>query len=180
MKIAIHGRTIKKDMLPFIKEIFDELLAHKVDIVISDTFSNKNSDCGFDLSEYNTYTSKADLQAVNFIFSLGGDGTLLETLTHIDRMEIPILGINMGRLGFLATIAKTNIKSALKLFFEDKYKLDTRSLIHIDSVPNIYDELNYALNEFAIMKKDSASMVVVNCYIDGEFLNTYWADGLMV
>ncbi len=180
MKIAIHGRTVKQDMLRYIEEIFEELSKQHVGIVISESFKKKNEDCGYDLSQFQAYKKKSDLEAVNFIFSLGGDGTLLETITHIDRLEIPILGVNMGRLGFLATIAKTNIKSALKLFFEGKYKLDSRSLIHIDSVPNIYGELNYALNEFAIMKKDSASMVVVNCYIDGEYLNTYWADGLMV
>jgi NAD+ kinase len=180
MKIAIHGRRVTPEMIPYINEIFEELNKKSIDIVISKEFKDKNRDCGFDLSDYASYSNKQELQSVNFIFSLGGDGTLLETITHIDRLEIPILGINMGRLGFLATIAKTNVKTALKLFYDGKYELDQRSLIHIDSTPNVYGDLNYALNEFAIMKKDSSSMVVVNCYIDGEYLNTYWADGLMV
>lgn len=180
MKIAIHGLKFTPEILPYIKEIFEELETNHIEIVISAEFKKKNEGGGFDLAEYTIYSTKQELESVNFIFSLGGDGTLLETITHIDRLEIPILGINMGRLGFLATIAKTNIKSALKLFYEGKYKLDARSLIHIDSAPNVYGDLNYALNEFAIMKKDSSSMVVVNCYIDGEYLNTYWADGLMV
>ncbi len=180
MKIAIHGRRFTPDILPYIKEIFEELESNHIEIVISSEFKRKNEDGGFDLAKFSTYSSKQELESANFIFSLGGDGTLLETITHIDRLEIPVLAINMGRLGFLATIAKTNIKSALKLFYEGKYKLDARSLIHIDSTPNVYGDLNYALNEFAIMKKDSSSMVVVNCYIDGEYLNTYWADGLMV
>lgn len=180
MKVAIHGRRITPDMIPYLVEIFDELRQQQVDIVLSVDFKEKNKHSGFDLTPYPGYTGKDQLKDVDYIFSLGGDGTLLDTITHIDRLEIPILGINMGRLGFLATIAKTNIKSALKLFYEGKFRLDPRSVIHVDSTPNVYGDHNYALNEFAIMKKDTSSMVVVNCYIDGEYLNTYWADGLMV
>lgn len=180
MKIAIHGRQFKQDTLPYILEIFSGLNQHGAEILLSREFKSQNNTGGIDLSAYQTYSGQSDLQDVKCLFSLGGDGTLLECLTHVGPLEIPMFGINTGRLGFLATIAKTEINNALNLFFSDKYTLDYRSLIHVNSIPDTYGATNYALNEFAIMKKDTSSMIVVECHIDGEYLNTYWADGLMV
>ncbi len=118
--------------------------------------------------------------SIDYFFSLGGDGTFLDTVSIVGRLEIPILGINLGTMGFLATTAKTDIPNALKKFFAREFSFDERILIHLDSNQNVFGNKNFALNEVAILKRDTSSMIIVHCYINGEFMNTYWADGLMV
>ena len=96
------------------------------------------------------------------------------------RSEVPIMGINLGRLGFLATISKDDIVTAINSYLEGHFEYDNRALISLVSDIKGFEDNNYALNEFAILRKDTSSMIVVKCYLNGEFLNTYWADGLMV
>jgi NAD+ kinase len=114
------------------------------------------------------------------MISLGGDGTLLDTVTLVRDSGIPILGINYGRLGFLANIGREEIVSAIDAIANRNYVLDKRSLIHLESNVKIFGKTPYALNEFTILKKDSSSMIKIHTYLNGEFLNTYWADGLIV
>lgn len=114
------------------------------------------------------------------MISLGGDGTLLDTVTLVRDSGIPILGINYGRLGFLANIGREEIVSAIEAIANRNYVLDKRSLIHLESNVKIFGKTPYALNEFTILKKDSSSMIKIHTYLNGEFLNTYWADGLIV
>jgi NAD+ kinase len=117
---------------------------------------------------------------VNFMLSLGGDGTFLETLMYVRDSGIPILGINTGRLGFLANVAKTEINSAIDALLDNRYTIETRALLNLTTANNLFGDLNYALNELTIMKKDSLAMVTVNAYINGEYLNSYFADGLII
>lgn len=112
--------------------------------------------------------------------SVGGDGTFLETLTHVGPLEIPILGINTGRLGFLASIAKDQITVAIDKLLTGHYEIEKRSLISLSSNQKIFNGFSYALNEFSILRKDSSAMIVIKSYLNGDFLNSYWADGLMV
>ena len=117
---------------------------------------------------------------LDFVFSIGGDGTLLETVTFVGNRETPIVGINAGRLGFLAIVQTTEINQALENLFSGNYKVEKRSLIKLISDKDLFQGLNFAVNEFAILKKDSSSMIVVHAFLNGEFLNSYWADGLIV
>ena len=114
------------------------------------------------------------------MFSLGGDGTLLDTLSFVRDYKIPILGINIGRLGFLASTGKEDISNALEALEKGSYKHDCRSLIELDCNKPLFGNVNYALNEFAIHKKDTSAMITIHAYINGEFLNSYWVDGLIV
>jgi NAD+ kinase len=114
------------------------------------------------------------------MISLGGDGTLLDTVTLVRDSGIPILGINYGRLGFLANIGKEEIASAIDAIINRKYVLDKRSLIHLEANVSLFGETPYALNDFSIHKKDISPMIKIHTYLNGEFLNTYWADGLIV
>ena len=114
------------------------------------------------------------------MISLGGDGTLLDTVTLVQDKGIPVLGINYGRLGFLANIGKEEIRSAIKALVEGTYVTENRTLIHLDADIPIFNGVPYALNEFTLQKKDSSSMIKIHTYLNGEFLNTYWADGLIV
>ncbi|NBV71045.1 MAG: NAD kinase, partial [Burkholderiaceae bacterium] len=130
---------------------------------------------------YSTFNSFEDLDSsIDCMISLGGDGTLLDTVTLVRDSGIPILGINYGRLGFLANIGREEIVSAIDAIANRNYVLDKRSLIHLESNVKIFGKTPYALNEFTILKKDSSSMIKIHTYLNGEFLNTYWADGLIV
>jgi NAD+ kinase len=117
---------------------------------------------------------------VEFIISLGGDGTLLDTITLVRDKKISIMGINFGRLGFLAGIGRNEVAAAVKAIAKRTHVVDKRTLIHLDADAPLFGEIPYALNEFAIHKRDVASMIKIHTYVNGEFLNTYWADGLIV
>ena len=173
-KVVIHGLAIKKEWERYVTLIKDRITKEGASISYTSLFKGRNPHLaeGIPLEEI-----PDDYEAV---FSLGGDGTFLESLLIVGESEVPILGINMGRLGFLASISKEYIKESLSLLFEGKYQIEKRSLISIDSNLNLFDGKCYALNECAILRKDTSSMIMIKCYIDDEYLNTYWADGLMV
>jgi NAD+ kinase len=180
MKIAIHGRNFKEHTKAFVQEMFDELSSRGVDIQISETYNGFLQEAGIQRGNPLVYRHAQEIFDANFIFSLGGDGTLLETITHVGKREIPIVGINTGRLGFLATISPPLVKSAIHNLFNGYYTFDDRSLISVESDKDVFEGLNFGLNEFTITKRDTSSMIVVHTYIDGEYLNSYWADGLIV
>ena len=113
-------------------------------------------------------------------WSIGGDGTLLETLTHIGDKELPILGINTGRLGFLATLSPPEISSALDTVLQGNYRIENRSLVSVESDMDFFDDKGFGLNEVGIMKTDTSSMITIKAFVDGNYLNSYWADGLII
>lgn len=180
MKLAIHGRGFSKETAPYITQVLDFIKSKGSDLILSDQFVDQNQGSSISFSDYSIFKKSEDQLKVDAIISLGGDGTLLETLLYVNEQEIPIMGINTGRLGFLATISKQNIKEALECLYNKNYKLEERVLIHLDSNTELFDGYNFAMNEFAIIKKDTSSMINVKCYIDDQFLNSYWADGLIV
>jgi len=179
MKIAIHGRPFPDDNLPYIKGMFDYLTLKKVNLQVYGPFANFLEKKGINFKA-KIYTSGSELSKPDFILSVGGDGTLLETVTFVRKKEIPILGINAGRLGFLATTPREKITESLDALFNGDFRFDDRSLIKLECDEDIFNGLNFGLNEFTILKKDTSSMIVVHTYIDGEYLNSYWADGLIV
>lgn len=180
MKIAIHGKIFHKDIRKHIQDLFDALFKLDVEVQISASFHKVLKKALIKHIPDNIYTDHTELHDNDFFLSLGGDGTLLESVTHIGAKETPILGINTGRLGFLATNAPDEIKSALKTVLSGYYSIEERSLLHLECNKNLFDGYNFALNDFTITKRDTASMITVHTYIDGEYLNSYWADGLIV
>lgn len=178
-RIGIHGREVKPESRQYVSTLFEELIKRNVDVSISVSFLKANSGF-FDLSSFKVYDNVLQENQVDCIFSLGGDGTLLETVLHVARTNIPILGINTGRLGFLASTAKDTIPESLELLFSNQFILEERTLIQLNSPLAHFNDQNFAMNEFAILRKETSSMIMVKCYIDDEYLNTYWADGLMV
>lgn len=180
MKIAIHGHTFNKVAVPFIQEMFDCLESRGAELQVSRSYDKFLQENGITRNSEKTFTDRNDLFDADFICSIGGDGTLLETITYIGARETPILGINAGRLGFLATTPRDRIMEAVDAIFNGYYDLDRRSLLRLDSDEQVFGEINFALNEFTILKRDSSSMIVVHTYINGEYLNSYWADGLIV
>lgn len=178
-KIAIHGRRIASESVSYVKEILTITTQNNREIFVSPYVAALPNAKGL-LDHYPLYNPEDDMSGFEAVFSLGGDGTLLDTLTHVEDSEVPILGINLGRLGFLAVISKENITTALQAYFSGRFEYDDRSLVQLHTDIPLFEDKNYALNEFAILRKDTSSMIVVKCYLDGEFLNTYWADGVMV
>ncbi len=181
MKIAIYGRPTKDNLSEHIQVLFNKLNESKVEVLIYEPFYRFISQ-GLTLTDsYKTFQSHTALKkGVNFVLSIGGDGTFLETLMYVRDSGIPILGINTGRLGFLANVAKTEINSAIDALLGNRYTIETRALLNLTTANNLFGDLNYALNELTIMKKDSLAMVTVNAYINGEYLNSYFADGLII
>lgn len=180
MKIAIFGRTIPQKVQGAIRELFVVLKQNEIELLIYHSFKEFLEEKIPEVENLNTFSKPKDIIGCDYVFSIGGDGTLLETVTYIGDKNIPVLAINAGRLGFLANIPSEQISKAIKALLNKEYKIDERILLHLDTEENIFNGLSYALNEFAILKRDTSSMIVVHTYINGDFLNSYWADGLIV
>jgi NAD+ kinase len=180
MKIAILGKPFKDEIIPYMQGLFDDLASRHAEITIVEYFKTYLENRLTLPENVGTFSRGDDLKGVNFVFSIGGDGTLLDTVTYVGARQIPILGINTGRLGFLATVAFDQIPLALDALYKGHFVIDERSLIRADSDQEIFDGVSFGLNEFSILKTDTSSMIVVHTYIDGEYLNSYWADGLVV
>ena len=181
MKIAIYSRGIENNQLQDIDLLIAALQQNDVEAVFFQDFFNQFY-CTVSITcKYSTFASAADLDSsVDCMISLGGDGTMLDTVTLVRDSGIPVLGINYGRLGFLASISKENLSAAIEELIQRKYVLDKRSLIHLDADIPVFKDIPYALNEFTLHKKDTSPMIKIHTYLNGEFLNTYWADGLIV
>jgi NAD+ kinase len=136
----------------------------------------------FENLEYLVYANEEELKDFDpdFLISLGGDGTILDATVLIQSKDIPILGINMGRLGFLANVAKSNIESSLDALFTGRFQLDFRTLLQVKTSCNKLLKPNFALNEITLARKETTSMITVHTYLNGNYLNSYWADGLIV
>jgi NAD+ kinase len=132
--------------------------------------------------QYNTFASHTDLdKSIDILISIGGDGTILRAATFVRDSGIPILGVNAGRLGFLAKVQKENIALFLQIVLEKKYTISKRTLLTIDCYPNYSDiEINFAMNEISVSRKDTTSMITIETYLNDEYLNSYWADGLII
>ncbi|MBT1706006.1 NAD kinase [Chryseosolibacter indicus] len=180
MKIGVHGKEFKKEAIPFITEIFEYLFKRDQEVYISSKFESLLKHQAFKKFSWSTYEPGADLKEFDFFISVGGDGTLLESVTHIGGAEVPILGINTGRLGFLATINKADIQNSLDKVIAGAYTIDKRAVLKFNADKEVFGNLNFALNDFTVVKKDTSSMITIHTYIDGEFLNSYWSDGIIV
>lgn len=176
MKVAIYSRGLDADQNNQMHLLNDELVRHNIDVVLFKDLANKSQ-----LQFAQTFQNSNDLNSdIDCLISLGGDGTLLDTVTLVKDKNIPVLGINFGRLGFLASIGKEELEVAVDALVNGTFVTDKRTLIHLDSNKPLFGETPFALNEFAIHKRDISSMIKIHTYLNGEFLNTYWADGLIV
>lgn len=180
MKIALHAKAVNSEVIPYIQQVLEELAARGAELYISKNFQKHLQKWDYPLPEMRLFSKNDSLEGIDFIFSLGGDGTLLDTVTYVGASEIPVVGINTGRLGFLATMQKDRIKEVMDALYNGYFSYDFRALLHLDADQDLFEGKNIALNDFTILKKDTSSMIVVHTYIDGEFLNSYWADGLIV
>lgn len=181
MKVAIFGRNFDKGFKEYVKKFFEILHKNNIEITIYEKFYDflkKEIDLNTDL--ISIFSKHLEIKNnVDLLFSIGGDGTILDATTIVRDSNIPIVGINTGKLGFLASIAKDELESALNSIFSKEYTIEERTLLKLESSSGLFKEFPYSLNEISVQKVDSA-MITVHVYIDGEFLNSYWSDGLLV
>ncbi len=180
INIGINGKSLAKTHYAFVQEIFNQLHYYGVNLYISDDFLKILKKSHIDARHINSYSRGDDISSMKFLLSIGGDGTFLDSITHTAKYDVPVLGINIGRLGFLASTTEENLKNTLESLFHGEYEYEYRTLVNVDANIEIFNGLNFGLNEFAVQKKDTSSMIVVHAYIDGDYLNSYWSDGLIV
>jgi NAD+ kinase len=181
MKFAIHGRAFAESSRLYISEIFKELASHNVQYQVSEVFAGILLKSEIDFKADKTFNSPDSLDFNDLALSIGGDGSFLETLEFVARKSMPVLGINFGRLGFLTDIEPQNIKKTISDLVAHNYAIDERLMLKAEASSELFEMgMNFALNEIAISKTDTSSMIVIHAYVDNQFLNSYWADGLMV
>lgn len=182
MKVAIYGRNFDESFTESIHEFFKRLKYYNCEISVYKPFYNFLVDeIWFDPPIEGVFTSHLDMAAeTGIMFTIGGDGTFLETINLVRNSGIPIVGINSGRLGFLANISRGEITKAIDTIFEKKYTFEKRSLLKFESPLGHFADFPYGLNEFTVHKKDTSSMITVHVYVNDEYLNSYWTDGLII
>lgn len=183
MKVAIYGQYYQNSTEPIIKDIFVFFNRNSVEMVIESEFLAMLYDKKIIEKQYKTFSSHTELDpSFDMLISIGGDGTMLRAATLVRDSGIPLLGVNAGRLGFLASVQKENIANFLQLVIEKKYTISPRSLLSLQCIPENEDiqELNFALNEISVSRKDTTSMITIETDLNDEYLNSYWADGLII
>jgi len=180
MKVAIYSRGLDEEIEIHLKVLMQELKLQKADCTVFAPLITPSFERSTKFN-FTTFTDADGLdESVDCLISLGGDGTMLDTVTLLRDKMIPLAGINFGRLGFLANIGKHELHQAVEALNNHNYNIDQRTLIHVDSDIPLFGDSPFGLNEFVIHKKDTSPMIKVHTYMNGEFLNTYWADGLIV
>lgn len=182
-KVAIFGQAYKNTDRRYFEILIENLNKYSVEIIIEKGFVSILRDLGVENLNYTTFSKHEDLDTTfDLLFTLGGDGTILNAATLVKDLNIPILGINTGRLGFLATVQKKEIENTIASLIANEYTTQERAVLEIKTNdPNIdFHNINFALNEVTIARKNSTSMIGVEAYLNNEYLTTYWADGLVV
>jgi NAD+ kinase len=181
MKLALFGKSIREENYPYLLQLISKLEENACELIIYKPFLEYlkgirgfNSKAGT-FANHNELSGNADM-----VFSIGGDGTLLDTVAFVRNSGIPVLGINLGRLGFLSSIPRDEIIPAVEKVLSGDYTIEKRTLLKLESDRNLFGEFRYALNDLTVTRKDSTALIVVKVYVDGVFLNSYWADGLIV
>jgi NAD+ kinase len=181
MTVAVYARSTKDNHQAYLEQIYVFFKNESINVIVFKPYYDYlTTNHNFNIKINTFSTSKQLIANADFVISLGGDGTMLETLEYVRKSGIPVLGVNTGRLGFLASVNKDDLQKSLQLLVKEKYTLDKRELIEVSGCNNCFESINYALNEFTIHKKDSGAMINIDTFVDGVFLNSYFADGLII
>jgi NAD+ kinase len=181
MKIALFGKTFNTGFDPYIKELFSLLEKNHIEISIYKPFLDFMScDAREERNLYHVFSNYEEFdKSSDLVVSIGGDGTFLESIPYVIHNHIPVIGINSGRLGFLANISKENITEAFQSIFSGAFTYEYRTLIRFIEPQGLFNNMNYALNDITIHKSNS-SLITIEAFINDEFLNRYWTDGLII
>lgn len=181
MKVAVYGIEFQSSVIPYVEQLFKLLKERRVELWVYkrfDTFLSSSVTSG----AWHVFDNKDELpKDIDFMLSLGGDGTMLSAVSIIRNSEIPITGINLGRLGFLASINKNDIATALDRLLEGDYGIEKRTLLSVKAEgKNLFNGDSFALNDITVLKRRSSAMITTSVYLNGELLNAYWADGIII
>ena len=181
MKVAIYGRPFNDAaVIPYIQQVFDNLSQHKVEIYVHQQLhhylSGKIVGVKYHILQDHGFIKKS----IDLFFTLGGDGTLLDMVALIGDTGIPVIGINFGRLGFLASVNKNDIAAAIYAVVNKQFTIDSRELLEITTDEKVFGTDNFALNDITFHKRDDAAMITIHASLNGEFLNSYWGDGIII
>ncbi len=182
MKVAIYGQTYHENTKFYVEELIDELQKIKAEVWLEKEFYEV-LEISEELGKFQTFTKSTGLDNTFDMFvSFGGDGTILRAVTYVRELGIPIVGVNTGRLGFLSTFKKEDVRKVIQEFVTGGYSIVERSLVEVSTKEFVkeFEELNFALNEITVSRKDTTSMITVETHLNGEYLTSYWADGLIV
>lgn len=181
MKVAIYSRGLDETLEKPLVYLLQELLKHNIKVVVYRQLLQLYHLPDEIKNVIEIFSTDEQLDAnTDCLISLGGDGTMLDAVALVREKVIPILGVNIGRLGFLANINRDEMQVAVDALVNRTYIIDKRTLLHLDANTNLFGDAPFALNEFAIHKRDTSPMIKIHTYLNGEFLNTFWADGLLV
>ena len=181
MKIALYGKAFGRDFDEMMRDVLRLLQESGVEIIVYEPFWDDIKHCFNDGVDYGFLKKNDDIKGkADVLFSFGGDGTILDSVPVIRDSGIPVLGINTGNLGFLSSVSPKETSEAVKNIISGNYDIERRSLIQIKDENKVFGGIDYALNEVSVCRKDNGSLIVVNVFIDGILLNTYWADGIIL
>ncbi|MEI7421550.1 MAG: NAD kinase [Prolixibacteraceae bacterium] len=181
MRIALFGWNIAPIFRDSMVRLLNILHRHKTEVIVYQPFLEYLlQEVGMDVGQVDGFSTHQELIGVDYFMSIGGDGTFLEAITFVRKSGIPMVGINSGRLGFLADIAQSELEFSMEQFFAGRFILQPRSLLKLENEYGLFQSFPYALNEFTVHKQDSSQMITVHVEVGGDLLNSYWADGLIV
>lgn len=182
MRVLIFGKQFKEKDQPHLQELFDVLHAEGVDISVYAPFLNDlqgHVRIPGDTSAFHSYKD-FQTQRIDFVLVTGGDGTMLAAVTLVRDTGVPMLGINLGRMGFLSTTDKTHIRDSLLKLINNQFVILERTMIYLESHPPLFGEMPFALNDCTLLKRDTSSMITIHTFLNGDYLNSYWADGIII
>jgi len=182
MQVVVYSTFLKEKDIPYVQTFFDVLHQAGINAYVYEPYLKDLKGKIEFLGNVGSFSGFVDFQIkkMDFVITLGGDGTILNAATLVRDSGVPILGINLGRLGFLAGIEKARIKEAIDLLQRGMYNVQDRSMLQIESDAPLFGEVPFALNDMTILKRDTSSMITIHTYIDGAYLNSYWADGIII
>lgn len=182
MQVIIYSQLLKEKDVPHVQELFDLLAEEGFSTYVYGPYLEEIRPHVTFKRDVGIFSSHLDFTIKRFdmLITLGGDGTILKAATLVRDYKIPILGINLGRLGFLARVEKTKLQETLKLLTLGRFETEKRDMLYLESDQPVFGETPYALNDFTLLKRDTSSMITIHTYINGAYLNSYWADGIIV
>ena len=180
MKIVIFGKQFDPKQAPYVQQLFDELHHKGAQLCVYKSYYDLIKGHIKFAVKPGVFSQSKDIENLDFLFSIGGDGTLLDAIPYVHDLGVPILGINLGRLGFLSSVSRLEMKKAIEHIYTGNYSLNHRTLLKLEKPGDLFGKLNFALNDLTIYRNNDTSLVTIHVYVNGLFLNTYWGDGLII
>lgn len=182
MQVVVYGKQYKEKDLPFIQELFDALHDRNINIYIYAPYLQSIEPFVKFKGPYAPFDDHRAFRVhrIDFVIVLGGDGTMLGAVLLVRNAGVPMLGINLGRMGFLASIEKKHIAESIEKLLRGQYLIEERTMLYLESAPELFGDIPFALNDCTLLKRDTSSMITIHTYLNGDYLNSYWADGLII